>query len=37
MTTVIGQNPHEIEILVNTFHMYGLYGLPILGFRAMKW
>ena len=30
MNTVIGLIFHEIEILVNTLHMYSLYGLPII-------
>ena len=31
MTTVIAQKAHKIEILVNTIHVYNLYGLPIIG------
>ena len=30
MITVIGQKTHEIEILVNTVHIYSSNGLPII-------
>ena len=31
ITTVISQEIHEIEILVNIVHMYSLDGRPIIG------
>ena len=36
MITVIGRKTHEIEIPVNTFPVYTLYGLPIIGIPTHK-
>ena len=36
ITTVVGPKSREMEMHVNTFHMYSLYGLSILKYKGIK-